>query len=206
MNREQNIIDFYMLTNKLKDTIRTGWQDWHAKRNRIESVAEHIYGTQMLAIAMWSEFKYDIDIKKVIFMLALHELEECIIGDLTPFEITKSEKEKIGKDAVLSILQNLNQKEYLSKLLDEFNQKASSEAVFAFQCDKLECDLQCYLYDKEHCVNLEDKSNQKLLEIDSVREVIKEQGSWSRAWTSFSQKRYNYDKNFTKISNILLKK
>ena len=89
MSKEQNVINFYAICNKLKNVIRTGWKDWNVQRDRIESVAEHIYGVQMLAIAMQSEFEYDIDIKKVIFMLAIHELGETVIGDLIQFQITK---------------------------------------------------------------------------------------------------------------------
>ena len=54
----------------------------------------------MLAIAMKSEYQYDVDIMKVIFMLAIHELGETVIGDLTQFEISKDEKEKIEHEAV----------------------------------------------------------------------------------------------------------
>ena len=98
--KEQNVIEYYVLCNKLKNVIRTGWLDWNVKKERIESVAEHIYGTQMLALAIYSEYDYKIDIKKVILMLALHELEEIKIGDLTPFQITKEEKKKLGHIAV----------------------------------------------------------------------------------------------------------
>ena len=48
----------------------------------------------MLALAMKSEYQYDIDIMKVLYMLAIHELGETIIGDLTQFQISKEEKEK----------------------------------------------------------------------------------------------------------------
>lgn len=61
----------------------------------------------MLAIAMKSEYNYDVDIEKVIYMLAIHELGETIIGDLTQFQITKEEKEKIEHEAVHSILNGL---------------------------------------------------------------------------------------------------
>ena len=94
MRKEENVLKYYVLCNKLKNTIRTGWKDWNVERDRLESVAEHIFGVQMLAIAMKSEYKYDIDIMKVIFMLKVHELEEIYIGDLTQFQITKEEKEK----------------------------------------------------------------------------------------------------------------
>ena len=61
----------------------------------------------MLAIAMKSEYQYDTDIMKVIYMLAIHELGETIIGDLTHFEITKEEKEKLEHEAVHNILSTL---------------------------------------------------------------------------------------------------
>lgn len=54
----------------------------------------------MLAIAIQSEYKYDVDIMKVIFMLAIHELEEITIGDLTQFQITKEDKVIMGHQAV----------------------------------------------------------------------------------------------------------
>ena len=104
MSKEENVIKYYVMCNKLKNVIRTGWKTWNVKRERIESVAEHIFGVQMLAIAMKSEYEYDIDIMKVIFMLAVHELGEIVIGDKTMFEISKEEKEKIEKEAVHEIL------------------------------------------------------------------------------------------------------
>lgn len=94
MNEAKNVIEYYVLCNKLKNVIRTGWKIWNVKKDRLESIAEHVYGVQMLAIAMYSEYKYDIDIKKVIFMLAIHELEEIYIGDLTLFDISNEDKQK----------------------------------------------------------------------------------------------------------------
>ena len=74
MNKEKKVVNYYVLCNKLKNVIRTGRKYWHVQRERVESVAEHIFGVQMLAIAMKSEYEYDIDIMKVIFMIAIHEL------------------------------------------------------------------------------------------------------------------------------------
>ena len=91
MNKEERVLNYYVLCNNLKDVIRTGWKYWNVKRDRLESGAEHVYGVQMLAIAMKSEYSYDIDIMKVILMLAVHELGETVIGDLTQFDISKEE-------------------------------------------------------------------------------------------------------------------
>jgi len=68
INKAKSVVYYYVLCNSLKDIIRTGWKNWNVKRERIESIAEHIFGVQSLAIAMWSQYEYDIDFYKVIFI------------------------------------------------------------------------------------------------------------------------------------------
>ena len=204
MKSEKNVIEFYVLCNKLKNVIRTGWKNWNVKRDRIESVAEHIYGVQMLAIAMWSEFKYDIDLKKVLFMLSVHELEEIVIGDLTLFEINKEMKKQIGHSAVEKILDNLTNKQEIQDLIYEFDERKTKEAIFAYQCDKLECDIQCKLYDEENCVDLETQKDNIVLQEKNVKKLIEENDSWSKAWLKFGQQLYHYDENFLKVSNYVM--
>ena len=151
-NRAKRVIEYYVMCNKLKNVIRTGWKNWNVERKRVESIAEHIFGVQSLAIAMWSQYEYDIDFKKVIFMLAVHELEEIIIGDLTQFDISREEKMKKGIVAVDKILEGMLKKNEIRALIVEFDERKTKESLFAFQCDKLECDIQCKLYDEEKCV------------------------------------------------------
>ena len=61
MKREEKVIRYYVLCNKLKNVIRTGWLNWNVTKDRVESVAEHVYATQMLALAMYSEYEYELD-------------------------------------------------------------------------------------------------------------------------------------------------
>lgn len=201
MSKEANVIRYYVFCNKLKNIVRTGWKDWQVKRERLESVAEHIYGVQMLAIAMKSEFEYDIDLEKVLFMLAVHELEEILIGDLTLFDISKEEKEKLGHEAIEKILDGLKEKEKIRSLIIEFDERKTKEADFAYHCDKLECDLQAKLYDEEGCVDLNNQQKNSRFNNPEVQKIIKSKKSWSESWLDFGQKRYNYDENFTKVSN-----
>ena len=204
MTSEENVINYYVLCNKLKDVIRTGWTTWHIKRSRVESVAEHIYGTQMLAIAMYSEYKYDIDILKVIYMLAIHELGEIIIGDLTLFQITREEKQKIEREAVHKILSCLADKEIIEELFLEFDKKETKEAIFAYQCDKLECDIQCKLYDEEKTVDINSKENNEIKNDVIVKDKVNMGESWSETWMKNGQKRYHYDDNFQNVSNYAI--
>jgi len=163
-NNIKNVINFYVLATSLKDKIRSGWKLWNVSKERLESVAEHIYGTCILAIAIDSEFKVNVDLNKVLKMLVLHELEEVIIGDLTPYDnISDNEKVEQGKTAVKTILKDLIKKEEYEILLNEFNSHISKEAVFAFYCDKLEADLQAKIYDEQGFTDISDSKNAELL-------------------------------------------
>lgn len=205
MEREKNVINYYVLCNKLKNIIRTGRKDWNVQRERIESVAEHIFGVQMLAIAMKSEYEYDIDIMKVIFMIAIHELWEAIIGDLTQFQISKEEKEKREHEAVHNILKDLIDGEKIEKLFLEFDEHKTKESLFAYQCDKLECDLQCKLYGEEGCVDLNKQDGNASFKDPQVQELLKTGLSWSEMWIKFWQGKYPYDENFLAVSDYILK-
>lgn len=204
MSKEENVIKYYVMCNKLKNVIRTGWKNWNVERERVESVAEHIFGVQMLAIAMKSEYEYDIDIMKVVFMLAVHELGEIVIGDLTMFEISKEEKAKREKKAVHKILCGLLDGKEIENLFTEFDSHSTKEAMFAYQCDKLECDLQSRLYDEEGCVDLNKQESNDLLENELVKKLLSEEKSWSGMWLRFGQTVYPYDDNFKNVSKYAL--
>lgn len=205
MSKEENVIRYYVLCNKLKNLIRTGWKDWNVKSNRLESVAEHIYGVQMLAIAMASEYNYDINLSRVIMMLAVHELEEIYIGDLTLFEISSEEKEKIGHEAIEKVLSSLANKDEIKSLIIEFDERQTNESRFAYYCDKLECDIQSKIYDEKDCVDLNHQSNNKSFNDPEVQKLLNSGMSWSDMWLTFGQNRYNYDENFMSVSNYVKK-
>ena len=197
----KSVIKYYVTCNVLKNTIRTGWEKWNVDRERLESVAEHVYGTQMLAIAMASEYKYDIDLKKVLFMLAIHELGETLIGDITPFQMDRTEKERIEHEAVHKVLSGLLKGEEIEKLFFEFDAHETPEALFAYQCDKLECDLQCWLYEYEDCADPGFYEYGKSLKNPRVNELLDMGLSWSQMWMEYSQQTYPYDKNFREVSD-----
>lgn len=204
MEKEKNVINYYVLCNKLKNVIRTGWKDWNVQRERLESIAEHIFWVQMLAIAMKSEYQYDIDIMKVIFMIAIHELWETIIWDLTEFNISREEKEKIEHEAVHNILKDLVDGEEIEKIFLEFDGHKTKEANFAYQCDKLECDLQCKLYDEEWCVDLNQQQSCNAIENERVQKLLKQNKTWSEMRLEYDKVNIHYDVNFKEIIKYAL--
>ena len=188
MTKEQTVVSLFYLTNKLKDEVkRTGWHQKGIKRNRVESVADHIIGCQMLAYAMYSEFDYDVDIDKVILMLAIHEIGETIIGDLTPEDISSKEKSEIERNAVIKLTEMIPNGELIRDLFLEFEEKKTKEAEFAYQIDKAECDLQAKLYIQEGCFD-----------------HLYDRKEFTDNWIGFDIGRINFDENFMRVLNTIM--
>ena len=157
---------------RLKTMIRKGWERWNISALRVESVAEHIYGTMMLAIAMHSEFYKEINIDKVIKMLAIHEMEEIRIGDITPFDnVEVEEKRTMGKKAVQKLCNNIELGYEYEKLIEEFENGETKEAKFAKMCDKFEADLQSKVYDESKCFDLTSDKNKNNLEDSRIKNM-----------------------------------
>lgn len=167
------LLQFYLLATELKDKIRTGWKQWNIDRERVESVAEHIYGTCILAIAIDSEFDLNLDIYKVVMMLTLHEIEEIKIGDLTPLdEIKKEERRRRGKQAVEEIFSLLSKNLEYTDLIEEFENMQTRESRFAKMCDKLECDIQCKLYCEENAIDINNPRNSYILKKERIKKQL----------------------------------
>lgn len=196
--KEKNVLKFYLLATTLKEKIRSGLLLWKVDKERLESVAEHIYGTCILAIGIDSEYDLDINLNKVLKMLVLHELEEVIIGDLTPFDnVTREEKLKIGKEAVSKILKNLVKKEEYELLLDEFNAHITNESIFAYMCDKIECDIWMKLYEDLGYNNI-NKEDLKPLKNEKIKELI------NNGSNTIADIFIEYDKDIYKDNKIFL--
>lgn len=204
--KEKNVLKFYVLATTLKNKVRSGLLLWKVDKERLESVAEHIYGTCILAIGIDSEYDLNIDLNRVLKMLVLHELEEVIIGDLTPFdEVTKEEKLNSGKEAVSKILKDLVKKEEYELLLDEFNSHITNESIFAYMCDKMECDIQMKLYEDLGCNDL-NKEDLKPLKNKKIQELI-DNGSNTIAdiFIEYDKELYKDNKVFLSILDYIKK-
>lgn len=103
-------------------------------------------------------------------------------------------------EAVHSILSSLIDGDKIEDLFLEFDSHATAEARFAYQCDKLECDIQCKLYDQEGCVDLKQQEGNATADNELVKKLLENGQSWSDMWLEFGQRKYPYDKNFRAVS------
>lgn len=200
----KNSMRFYMLATQLKYKIRSGWDKshWNVSKERVESIAEHVYGTCILAFSIDSEFKTDLDINKVIKMLVLHELGEVIIGDITPFDnITPEEKMEKEHEAMREVIGDLvNQEEFLS-LLFEFDEKKTKEAIFAHHCDKLEADIQAKVYQDMGCQHPLDKQEDNVVfKSNRVQQMVKDGAQTAfDIWYEWDKSLYYDDEDFARL-------
>ncbi len=202
MNKEKNIVRFYMLANRLKTKIRTGWQEVEIKKDRLESVAEHIYGTLMLAVAIDSEYDLHLNMEKIMKMLALHELEEIIMPDYTVrSNITAEEKIVQGRECVKEVVKGLFKEKEIEEMLEEFNARKTKEAIFCYHIDKIECDFQAKMYDLEGAFSVENaKKDLEYFKEDAerIRESAKTASDY---WIEYDRPRYEDDKIFKELLN-----
>lgn len=206
MTREEKVLSSYILMNKLKDVVRTGWKDWNVEKERVESIAEHVFGVEQLAIIMYLTYKEDyeeIDLNKVILMLAIHETEEAFIGDITMFQKERETKEERGHKAIHEYFSRFMDGKMLEDIILEFDKKETKEAKFAYQCDKLECDIQAGLYNDY--VDLNNQEDNKTFHDERVQKLLIQGMNFGEMWLSFGQEIYPYDNNFTKVSEFTKK-
>lgn len=171
----QEIFRFYYDNMNLEKAVRTGWDNKHwdifGKR---ESIADHIYGTIVLAMAMY-DGESNVDIDEVLQTLLIHEIGEIEIGDKTPFDITKEEKARIEHKAMKHILGNLTDKEAMFNSLLDFDAEEKESSKFAHYCDKLEADIQSKIYqDSGRHKSLDEQQNNVVFKSPKVQKMLQE--------------------------------
>ena len=197
----KNAMRFYLLATKLKYKIRSGWDKnhWNISCERIESIAEHVYGTCILAITLNSEFNLNIDMEKTLKMLTLHEIGEVLIGDITPFDkMTNKEKMKKEHIAMQEIIGDLNEKDDLLDLLIEFDDHNTKEAKFAYLCDKIEADIQAKVYqDMGYQHSLDAQENNVVFKNDKITKILNEGAKTAfDIWYEWDKEKFNDEEKF----------
>src|SRR5579863_4506443 len=104
MRRTLVLFDFFYLVSELKKVPRKGWIS-KVGIERPESVADHSYGTAMMAMVLSDS--HTLDTEKILKMALLHDLAESITGDFMPDEISKENKKIAENDAMKEIFSKL---------------------------------------------------------------------------------------------------
>lgn len=167
-----NAFKFYYTATKLKDILREGAVQWRVDKERKESVAEHTFGCLVLAISLYHELKLNLNLERVLSMLSIHELEEVVIGDITPLSQTqKDDVKQKAKKGIEKMLAGARCKNQVMALTNEYNSASTPEARFAKAVDKLECVLEFKKYQDLGQVSLKNVT-QEMLKNKQLKEMV----------------------------------
>ncbi|KAI9088716.1 HD domain-containing protein [Phlyctochytrium arcticum] len=145
----KGVLKFLHTIENLKRTKRTGWIN-----NGIpaaESISDHMHRMGVMAFLLNDP---SIDRTKCIKMAIVHDLAECIAGDITPDSgVTKEAKHEMERKGMEDLVQMLNgsvEAKEIKSLWEEYEAAESSEALFVKDLDKFEMIVQAVEYEKRH--------------------------------------------------------
>ena len=154
MHEFESAMNTYMLILSLNDLSRSGYIKRGVKKERCQSVLDHLKNTGRLAFVcayIWRIMPENLDKDKVINMCFLHDTIEAKIGDYIPGEISKEEKKRLEIAAANEMFRDFpygNDKKCLELVL-EFIENKTPEAQYANQLDKLEAVITAKQYEKQ---------------------------------------------------------
>lgn len=142
MSPEQlsQLLAFVRSAEGLKNVTRTAW----TSSGKQESTAEHSWRLSLLALSLSPWFP-ELDLSKVLSLAIVHDLGECLHGDISAVEQgaggNKAEREREDLVQLLSVAPDVVRERILF-LWEEYESGACPEAKFIKAIDKIETILQ----------------------------------------------------------------
>ena len=104
----------------------------------------------------------------------------------------------MGHNAIVKILSPLASADDLINLIMEFDSRLTPEARFAYQCDKLECDLMSIMYDRQETVEFESATN-RVTSASQLKGMYDSGEAKTMADFFYLHDKEKYDQNFMAV-------
>lgn len=155
---EEALLRPYLRILALKRLYRQGWLKRGVPEGACESVADHSFGTAVLALLLAGREPFgDADPGKTCRMAVAHELGEVYAGDITPVDgVSKEEKYRLERESLLRVLAGAPGAGEILALWEEFEEGASPEARLLRRLDRLEMGIQAAVYRAEGFPRMEE--------------------------------------------------
>jgi putative hydrolase of HD superfamily len=131
-------IRFLFELDRLKGVLR---QTQVLDGERQENSAEHSWHVAMTALAMAPFANEELDISRVMKILLVHDIVEIDAGDAFIYDdaarAAAEHAEQAAADRIFGLLPDPDRSE-LRALWDEYEERATPEARFAYACDRLQ--------------------------------------------------------------------
>ncbi|XP_063548341.1 5'-deoxynucleotidase HDDC2 [Cydia strobilella] len=145
----KNILEFLELVGRLKHVKRTGWV--LCDIDDCESIAGHMYRMGMMTFLLTEENNpTKLDRFRCLQIALVHDLAECIVGDITPHcGVSPEEKHRQEDEAMKKIAELTGfAGDRMYELYKEYENQSSPEANFAKDLDRYDMILQAFEYEK----------------------------------------------------------
>lgn len=143
----KDVLKFIKYVHNLKHTVRKGWE--YCNISDPERIAGHMYSMSMMTFLIGNND--NLDRLKCMQLALVHDLAECIVGDITPRDnVSKVEKHK-REDEAMKTLGSLVGKEIGTLLYDlwqEYEDNVTPEAVFVKDLDRFDMIFTASHYEK----------------------------------------------------------
>lgn len=141
-----DLLHFFLLAGRLKQTPRAGWPLRGVADP--ESVADHSFRLALLALVLAPRADEPLDRERCVAMALVHDLAECLVGDITPFDgVPAEEKQRREAEAMRHLAERAGDP-HLLELWREYDAAATPEARFVKELDKLETVIQAAEYER----------------------------------------------------------
>jgi putative hydrolase of HD superfamily len=143
--KAEEIIELAMKGEVLKKLDRAGWILAKVDQSRVESVAEHSFGTTLISLLLAEHQKQEgveIDLGRTLSMAIIHDLAESEISDIVIYREAPDRKEQLREkahvegQAMSKLLSSLsNEGRSLHNLWDELQNQSTLEARVVISSD-----------------------------------------------------------------------
>ncbi|CAB3256478.1 unnamed protein product [Arctia plantaginis] len=143
------ILEFLELVGRLKHVKRTGWI--LCDINECESIAGHMYRMGLMTFLLTEENNpTKLDRFRCLQIALVHDLAECIVGDITPHCGVSPEEKHRQEDEAMQKIAGLTgiAGDRMYDLYKEYENQSSPEAKFAKDLDRYDMILQAFEYEK----------------------------------------------------------
>ncbi|KAK4301633.1 hypothetical protein Pmani_026237 [Petrolisthes manimaculis] len=141
-------LEFFKHIGKLKHIKRTGWV--HRNVKEPETISGHMY--RMAIMAFLLDEKDNVNRDRVLKMSLVHDMAECIVGDLTPHcgvsDEEKHKRELSAMDHFKTLLGEKAGNEMYNMFL-EYEEQKTAEAQLVKDLDKFDMILQAFEYETD---------------------------------------------------------
>ncbi|KAI3634157.1 hypothetical protein MIR68_007761 [Amoeboaphelidium protococcarum] len=163
-------IKFCEYIENLKVTRRTGWLRNGIAPVDAESIADHMHRMAIIAMTMPTDHvhastkaTFSVNRDKCVQMCLVHDLAECIVGDITPHDnVSKQEKAAMELYAMQRLTRLVSNdgndggvSSNIMSLFQEYEDHESNESLVVHDIDKLEMVMQADTYERRHGIQLD---------------------------------------------------